>query len=99
MKNKITTVLIVVLIALSAFSQVQNSKQRKKIKSLNHKITMLWLCESSRANIEAEILSLIVDGYKVPHKLSVEYNNSVELCKQLSDESIFNLQDPDKKKE
>ena len=98
MENKITSVLIVVLIAF-AFIQIQNRNQRKKIESLNHKITLLWLCESSRSNIEAEILSLVIDGYKVPHKLSVEYNNSVELCKQLSDESIFNLQDLDKKKE
>lgn len=99
MKNKTTSVLIVMLIALSVFSQIQNRNQREKIKSLNHKITMLWLCESYRANIEAEILSIVVDGRKVPYKLSIEYHKSVEQCKQLTDESVFNLQDPDKKKE
>lgn len=99
MKNKITSVLIVVLIALSVFSQIQNRNQRKKIKSLNHKITMLWLCESYRSNIEAEILSLVIDGRKIPYKLSIEYNKSVELCKQLTDERVFNSQDQDKEKE
>lgn len=98
MKNKITSVLIVVLIAF-VFIQIQNRNQRKKIESLNHKITLLWLCESSRSNIEAEILSLVIDGRKIPYKLSIEYNKSVELCKQLTDERMFNLQDPDKKKE